>query len=165
LEKESFGSPVASVASSDSLRMLKTLAHYYRNDSLKLTELTDIHPILVRPKKPIIDTLVYNILFDIDQSIIEAKQEQQVLNQLANIDKIDEYNIYLEAHTDSTASNNYNLKLSKERRNRVYNLLKKQGYKIHSANAFGEEKPEYTNSTELGRQKNRRVKITLIRKP
>lgn len=165
LEKESFSSPVSNVASSDSLNMLKAFAYHYRNDSTKLAEFTKAHPELKEEKKKIIDTVAFEVYFDNDKHDLEENHIKAITTYLANVGDINEYKVYLKAHTDSTASENYNLRLSQKRRATIYNYFNKEGIVVYSAEAYGETKPKYSNRTETGRGKNRRVEIILIRKP
>lgn len=71
------------------------------------------------------------------------------------------YNIVLIGHTDSTADEKYNLKLSKNRALSVKKELLKNGIdpKRITIKWFGETKPIATNVTKEGRFMNRRVEI------
>ena len=73
----------------------------------------------------------------------------------------------IESHTDSIGSNVYNINLSNERAESVKNYLNKN-FNIPLNRmltfGFGEAKPIADNQTEIGRQKNRRVEITIKEK-
>ncbi|MFY0673040.1 MAG: choice-of-anchor L domain-containing protein [Bacteroidia bacterium] len=163
LEKESFGSPVANVASNDSLAMMKTFAYYYRDDSTKLAEFTKNNPKLLIKETKRIDTIAFEVYFDNDEFALLDDHVSAITKYLGDV-KTEEYKIYLKAHTDSTAGEDYNLQLSKKRRATIYSLLKNKGFSVFSSEALGETQPKYSNKTDEGRQKNRRVEIILIRK-
>lgn len=66
-------------------------------------------------------------------------------------------------HTDSVASDAYNLKLSRDRANAVAAIARTTGVRIASVAGYGERKPSVSNDTARGRAKNRRVEIMCIR--
>jgi outer membrane protein OmpA-like peptidoglycan-associated protein len=72
-----------------------------------------------------------------------------------------ETELMIEGHTDSTGSEEYNMKLSERRAQSVFNFLKTQGVSSArmSVAAFGETAPRYDNETKDGQAKNRRVEI------
>jgi len=72
-------------------------------------------------------------------------------------------NIIIEGHTDSKGSDAYNLNLSKSRAEAVKSKLVNKGIasKRLIIRPLGERKPEFTNETEEGRSKNRRVQFKL----
>ena len=69
-------------------------------------------------------------------------------------------NVVIEGHTDSTASDAHNQKLSEKRANAVMDILIKE-YKVDSkrlkAVGYGETKPIASNKTKKGRAENRRI--------
>lgn len=65
-------------------------------------------------------------------------------------------------HTDSTASDAYNLQLSRNRANAVAAIAKASGARVQSVTGYGERKPTASNATEQGRALNRRVEIMCI---
>ena len=67
-------------------------------------------------------------------------------------------------HTDSTGSDEYNQALSERRSSTVSQYLNSRGIKNQRliAIGMGEELPVADNSTETGRQLNRRVEITMV---
>ena len=81
-----------------------------------------------------------------------------LLNDFAKSGTID-----IVGHTDSTASDAYNQRLSVERAKGMLELLKKAGlkkeYKINSVTGKGEKEPMATNKTKDGRYENRRVEL------
>jgi len=67
-------------------------------------------------------------------------------------------------HTDSTASEEYNLDLSLRRAKSVVSYFINNGVKIKrlSAKGYGENQPIASNTTEEGREKNRRVEFSIL---
>ena len=66
-------------------------------------------------------------------------------------------------HTDSRASDAYNLRLSKRRANAVAQVAKAAGASVSDVRGFGERQPVASNATVAGRAKNRRVEIICVR--
>jgi len=73
-------------------------------------------------------------------------------------------NFRIEGHTDSTGSDEYNMKLSQRRADAVKSYLVEHGISADrlTAKGYGETKPIASNKTASGRAKNRRVEIILI---
>ena len=72
-------------------------------------------------------------------------------------------NLAVEGYTDSTGSDDFNMKLSQQRANTVRDYLISQGLSADSVTAqgFGKADPVESNDTAAGRQKNRRVEIVV----
>jgi outer membrane protein OmpA-like peptidoglycan-associated protein len=70
-------------------------------------------------------------------------------------------NLAVEGHTDSTGTDEFNMKLSQQRADAVREYLVGQGLAPDTATAhgFGKDMPVADNSTAAGRQRNRRVEI------
>lgn len=71
------------------------------------------------------------------------------------------YSIY--GHTDSDASDAYNMGLSARRANAVAQIASSVGARVVAIRGFGERQPIATNATRYGKQRNRRVEIICIR--
>ncbi len=69
----------------------------------------------------------------------------------------------IHGHTDSRASDEYNMKLSQRRANSVAKIAMSVGARVASVNGFGERMPVASNATAAGMQKNRRVEIVCYR--
>jgi len=72
-------------------------------------------------------------------------------------------NLAVEGYTDSTGSDDFNLKLSQQRADTVREYLVSQGLadSTVTAKGFGKTNPVADNNTPAGRQKNRRVEIVV----
>lgn len=66
-------------------------------------------------------------------------------------------------HTDSRASDDYNIKLSLNRANAVAAIASKMGVRIADVRGYGERMPIAPNNSAANMQKNRRVEIICIR--
>ncbi|MEM9858207.1 MAG: OmpA family protein [Bacteroidota bacterium] len=72
--------------------------------------------------------------------------------------------VLIEGHTDSQGVDNYNVRLSIQRVEKIRQLMQDMGVPDEriSVVGYGEEIAEHTNETEDGRQKNRRVDFTVF---
>ncbi|WP_306639724.1 OmpA family protein [Sanyastnella coralliicola] len=107
-------------------------------------------------------------LADIQFAVNSAEIQDASLENLefvAQLLKEDEgLHLQVDAHTDNSGSEEYNLKLSEERAAAVVAYLTEQGIaesRIFSA-GYGNKRPVASNATERGRQQNRRVEFRLI---
>ncbi len=104
------------------------------------------------------------VYFDTNKSSINAKSAE-TLRKLSGIFK--EYpnsNILIEGHTDNTGADDYNMTLSKKRAQSVSTYLAEKGVSSSrfTTKWYGEEQPQYDNSTAAGRSKNRRVALAVV---
>ena len=105
-----------------------------------------------------------NVTFATDSSDL-SPAFFNVLNSVGKV--LAEYEqtvVEVAGHTDSTGSDTYNQGLSERRANSVSSYLKGQGVmgqRIITL-GMGESRPVADNSSEAGRQANRRVEITMV---
>ncbi len=69
----------------------------------------------------------------------------------------------ISGHTDSRASDEYNMRLSINRANAVAAVAAKNGARIADVRGYGERMPAAPNGSSAGMAKNRRVEIICIR--
>lgn len=69
----------------------------------------------------------------------------------------------ISGHTDSRASDAYNMRLSQNRANAVAKVGRATGANIMDVLAYGECRPRATNSTSAGMAQNRRVEIICVK--
>jgi outer membrane protein OmpA-like peptidoglycan-associated protein len=110
------------------------------------------------------------VQFDTGKSTIRPESDK-LLGEIAQIlkDNPDIELISIDGHTDDKGAKGANKALSKARAAAVVKWLsdKKKGAidpKRLRSEGFGQEKPIADNTTEEGRQKNRRVEIRILRK-
>ena len=88
-----------------------------------------------------------------------------VLNSVGKVlAEFDKTVVEVAGHTDSTGSDSYNQGLSERRANSVTSYLTSQGVMAQRiiTLGMGESRPVADNSTDGGRQENRRVEITMV---
>ena len=66
-------------------------------------------------------------------------------------------------HTDSRASDDYNMRLSYNRANAVAKVARQTGARVVDVRGYGERMPRATNRTAAGMAQNRRVEIICLR--
>jgi len=105
-----------------------------------------------------------NILFDFGKSTIKPESEE-IIARAAKImnTQIPNSSFYVDGFTDNIGNAARNKKLSKARAQAVVNLLIKDGVSKDRlmARGFGNQYPKCTNSTDAGRQCNRRVEVSI----
>lgn len=88
-----------------------------------------------------------------------------ILNEIADvITKNEVKKLLIAGHTDSTANEDFNLRLSLARANAVKSYLVSKGVseEILTTQGYGKRKPMASNATEAGRQINRRVEFFIL---
>ena len=95
-----------------------------------------------------------------------SKEAKEALDAFAERLKSENKNVYLEiqGHTDSTGSEDYNIKLGEARAETVRRYLNKQGVALNrmSTISYGAAEPVESNKTKDGRSKNRRVVVIVL---
>lgn len=106
-----------------------------------------------------------NVYFDFDQAFIRP-DAIEILNRHADLfNSYPKWKILITGHTDNMGSETYNVFLSKKRAKTVADYLVSRGVKrsrIHYEGR-GFSKPSVANTTEEGRQLNRRCEFQFIR--
>lgn len=109
-------------------------------------------------------SLTLAIEFDVDKSNIKPRYHSELKRGAAFIQKYPKARILIAGHTDWTASDAYNLALSQRRANSVRNYLVEH-FAIRAerldAKGYGEGFPIADNTTAEGRQRNRRVELSV----
>lgn len=104
--------------------------------------------------------------FDVDKSSIRPESDR-ILNELGKALTSPELmgrRVIIAGHTDSTAGNDYNLQLSRQRAAAVKRYLVENfaiSPSLISTEGYGETRPIADNATAEGRQLNRRVEVRL----
>ncbi|MDP2175726.1 MAG: OmpA family protein [Bacteroidota bacterium] len=104
-----------------------------------------------------------NILFGFDNYGLTTEAQSGLNKLIAILDKYPDTDIEIHGHTDSKGSDSYNMTLSKKRAKAVSSYL--INHRIASSRiktiGFGEREPKYSNDTEDGQSKNRRVEFAI----
>jgi len=106
------------------------------------------------------------INFDFDQSVIRPA-EHETMEKVADI--LNTYpgaQLLMAGHTDNVGESNYNMHLSQRRMDSVMSyLIEKNNIRAERffmPIAYGESRPLESNSTQGGRERNRRVEFTIL---
>jgi len=99
-------------------------------------------------------------LFATDSARISPDGRQRLVNFFQQANAI---SYIITGHTDSRASDEYNLGLSMRRANAVARVAAASGARIADVRGYGERMPKAPNATAAGMQQNRRVEIICIR--
>jgi outer membrane protein OmpA-like peptidoglycan-associated protein len=104
-----------------------------------------------------------DILFDIAKATLKPNTEIALAKLAGIVQVFPKINLRIEGYTDSTGSDELNMRLSKERAEAVLGFLQKQGVAAGRMTAvgYGPKFPVADNATVEGRAKNRRVEIIL----
>ncbi|MEZ4938581.1 MAG: OmpA family protein [Crocinitomicaceae bacterium] len=109
-------------------------------------------------------TLTLNNLFFDSRMAVIKKESFSELNRLVKIMKENpDLRIEIGGHTDNVGEEDYNMDLSNRRAKAVYDYLVGRGVDKDrvTSKGYGEAKPIEKNDTPEGRQKNRRVELTI----
>jgi len=104
-----------------------------------------------------------DLLFDVDKYNLRSATRQN-LDQLAEtLKKYDDTNVLIEGHADHTGSDKHNERLSRQRAETVSKYLRTKGVPANriTEKGYGESQPIADNSSESGRQQNRRVEVAI----
>lgn len=138
------------------------------NIELEIESYDDAEDIVVTKDDGYVYVELENIYFDLNKSDIKP-QAAKTLNVLVNLlNKYPRMEIQLGAHTDSRASEEYNLRLSNRRANSALEYLVENGIDRNRlrSKGFGESRPLVncgSNCSEEEHSINRRVEFLLIR--
>lgn len=113
-----------------------------------------------------INLVMPSVTFATNSAAIQP-QFQSALNDVAKVLREDntasKLAIVIHGHTDNTGNDSINIPLSNNRANSVLNYLAEQGIPSTrmTSKGYGSTSPIADNTSEVGRQKNRRVEITV----
>ena len=102
--------------------------------------------------------------FEFDKARLMLDSKTVLGNVAKSLNNEPDVRIIIAGHTDSLGSDAYNKRLSQERAQSVVDFLISKGIDRSRLRAvgYGESKPVADNSTEEGRERNRRVELQVI---
>ena len=108
-------------------------------------------------------TFKADALFDVDSAALKPGAFDEIQRVATVLNQYSQTKIVVAGHTDNTGPEPHNLMLSERRAMTVKNALIGQGVSPTRVTTvgFGEATPIANNSTETGRQLNRRVVVTI----
>lgn len=118
----------------------------------------DGSPICMRSQ--ICGVIPTDTLFANDEDRIANSDKQRLM---AFFQQADAFGFLIYGHTDSNASDEYNIDLSNRRASMVAGVAQDAGTRVVDIRGFGERRPAATNATQDGRAQNRRVEVYCIR--
>jgi len=98
-------------------------------------------------------------LFATDQFAVSASGTHKLNDFFA---KVDAKSFIITGHTDSRASDAYNMALSERRADAVAAIARASGATIFDVRGYGERAPKASNDSAAGRAINRRVEIICV---
>lgn len=112
---------------------------------------------LSKPLEPILKS----IYFGGGSAYIDVEQVQDIHELVKSIPKLDMYQISITSHTDNIGGREYNQWLSQKRSEAVLDELIRANVPKNQVfiKDFGQDNPHYSNATNAGRMRNRRVDI------
>lgn len=107
------------------------------------------------------------VTFENASAILKGDSASSLDRVAADLRKYPQLEIELQGHTDSSGSDQYNLRLSQQRAEAVRTYLLNQGVPSAqvTARGYGESQPVADNTTADGRAQNRRVVMMVLRNP
>lgn len=140
------------------------IGHYMDRQAEELEEELPPDADVKRVAEGIKITFDEGILFDFDSARLRPGAKEAIEDLASVLKEYEETTIIFAGHTDSIGSAEYNQKLSLQRAKSVALYTAKQGVEATRFQivGYGETQPVADNSTEYGRQQNRRVEIAII---
>jgi outer membrane protein OmpA-like peptidoglycan-associated protein len=121
-------------------------------------------PELKKEEEEILNTAFQNLEFETSKAIIKEESFASLDGLAALLIKKSTWKLRVAGHTDNAGDAKKNLKLSKDRTESVAKYLSEKGVDINRiiVEFYGSTKPVADNKTPEGRQKNRRVEMTVV---
>ena len=119
------------------------------------------------PKEPRELTPAVQIYFKVNKSEIAPTEQAKLEELFGTLKKIPEFRLVLTGHTDSTGNDEYNMELSRDRVDEVYDALSSLGIPddFMIMRYYGRSKPRVNETNKEKASRNRRVEVTVIEKP
>ncbi len=122
------------------------------------------HDIFISPFRKGAQTVLKNIFFDFDKYTLRPESIGELNRVKSILDENPKLVVEIAGHTDSLGTEAYNKKLSTDRAAAVAGWLIEKGIDSRrlKVEGYGKSQPIADNSTENGRQENRRVVFEII---
>lgn len=107
-----------------------------------------------------------NLFFDFNKSVLRKESFPELDRVITLLKNNPQMKIEIAGHTDNVGTDEVNNKLSNDRATAVKVYLETKGVQSDriSSRGYGKSKPVAPNTTDEGRQKNRRVEFTILTK-
>lgn len=105
-----------------------------------------------------------HVHFDVDKASLRPDSYAQLGELLAYLERHENIRIEIAGHTDNTGTASHNLQLSQARATTIVNYLTGKGIKPSrlQAKGYGDQQPVAENTTEKGKQLNRRTEVRIL---
>ena len=107
-----------------------------------------------------------NVYFDTGEYKLSGQAQAELCSAAAQADAMDNALLLVVGYTDSTGSYEINQELSEKRAERVVNYLQQQcgwkPYRMLTPTGMAQADPVADNSTDYGKQQNRRVAVNIL---
>ncbi|MEW6367403.1 MAG: OmpA family protein [Acidobacteriota bacterium] len=106
-----------------------------------------------------------SVLFASNESVLKPEARKEIEGAAATMTGFPGARVIIEGHTDNIGDSAYNLQLSRARAEAVRAYMEQMealsGF-VFECRGYGETRPVASNETREGREKNRRVEITIV---
>ena len=142
-------------------------AYLFRSLNFNYSALKDYEPIVldIDLEKAVEGStaVLQNIFFDVDKYDLKEKSLTELQKILRFLKENPSFKVEVSGHTDNVGGDAYNLQLSQRRAQAVFNYLVENGIDARrlSPKGYGAAKPLAQNTSEEGRQQNRRIEFKL----
>ncbi|MFT7104891.1 MAG: outer membrane protein OmpA-like peptidoglycan-associated protein [Flavobacteriales bacterium] len=121
-------------------------------------------PVIEEEEQEILNTAFENLEFVSGKAVIKEGSTSSLQELAVLLNEKDTWKLQIAGHTDSSGNDDKNMQLSKERSQAVADFVERYGVSKDRMiiQWFGETEPVGDNATEEGRQKNRRVVMTVV---
>ncbi|WP_090974093.1 OmpA family protein [Parapedobacter composti] len=108
-------------------------------------------------------TFESDVLFPVNSSYLTDKAKKELDKLVELLKDYPKASLIVDGHTDATGTEEYNLWLSEKRAESVKKYVVERGLAENriTTNGYGQSKPIAPNNTKEGRQRNRRVEVTI----
>ncbi|HET6990032.1 MAG TPA: OmpA family protein, partial [Bacteroidia bacterium] len=133
-------------------------------NGLKPVEVKDISVTLTKEEQAVVKKAFDNLEFESGKDIIRPSSFASLDELAALMAKHPEWALKISGHTDNVGTPPANMTLSKKRSEAVKKYLVSKGVAADHLKTewYGQTRPIQPNTTEAGRQKNRRVEMLII---
>jgi outer membrane protein OmpA-like peptidoglycan-associated protein len=106
-----------------------------------------------------------NIFFDVDKYDLKSKSIPELEKIVRFMQENPNIRVEISGHTDNSGQPSYNKQLSEKRALAVFHYLTQKGVPSSRLShiGYGQDKPLADNTTEEGRQLNRRIEFRIIK--
>lgn len=121
-------------------------------------------PELPKEEQEVLNTAFANLEFESGKDVIKSSSNESLKELATLLSKKNQWTILISGHTDNVGKPEANLALSQKRALALKIFLTSHGVEENRVETewFGQSKPIESNKTPEGRQKNRRVEMTII---